>query len=123
MRIQAWHIVVLIVAFVLLFGWKNLPNVARSMGESMRVFKSEVDQMKDEGDTRRAEKERPALDDRGATPAGGTAGDRDRRDLDDRHGGYREGDYHAADRHDRYEDTAQRDYREQADRRPDDPRV
>lgn len=122
-RLQLWHLLILIIAFILLFGWKNLPNIARSMGESMRVFKSEVDQMKDEGDTRRAEKERPALDDRGATPAGGTAGDRDRRDLDDRPGGYREGHYRAANRHDRYEDTAQRDYREQADRRPEDPRV
>ncbi|WP_238705808.1 hypothetical protein [Serinicoccus chungangensis] len=40
--------------------------MARSMGESMRVFKSEVDQMKDEGEARKTEKdaERPALDDR-----------------------------------------------------------
>ncbi len=53
MRIQIWHVVVLIVAFVLLFGWKNLPNIARSMGESMRVFKSEVDQMKDENEARK----------------------------------------------------------------------
>lgn len=68
MRLQAWHIVVLIVAFVLLFGWKNLPNMARSMGESMRVFKSEVDQMKDEGEARKTEKdaEKPALDERGS---------------------------------------------------------
>ncbi|WP_134773325.1 Sec-independent protein translocase subunit TatA [Ornithinimicrobium flavum] len=63
MRIQIWHVVVLIVAFVLLFGWKNLPNIARSMGESMRVFKSEVDQMKDEGQARNAEKTRPAIED------------------------------------------------------------
>lgn len=69
MRIQAWHIVVLIVAFVLLFGWKNLPNIARSMGESMRVFKSEVDQMKDENAARNAEKNTPSLGDGGATPA------------------------------------------------------
>ncbi|MFK5583412.1 MULTISPECIES: Sec-independent protein translocase subunit TatA [unclassified Serinicoccus] len=69
MRIQIWHVVVLIVAFVLLFGWKNLPNMARSMGESMRVFKSEVDQMKDEGDARKSEKDaaKPALDERGTT--------------------------------------------------------
>lgn len=67
MRLQAWHIVVLIIAFVLLFGWKNLPNMARSMGESMRVFKSEVDQMKDEGEARKTEKDgqKPALDERG----------------------------------------------------------
>lgn len=53
MRIQAWHIIVLIVAFILLFGWKNLPNAARSLGESMRVFKTEVDQMKDDSAARK----------------------------------------------------------------------
>ncbi|QFG68655.1 Sec-independent protein translocase subunit TatA [Ornithinimicrobium pratense] len=51
--IQFWHIVVLIVAFVLLFGWKNLPNAARSLGESMRVFKTEVDHMKDDSTARK----------------------------------------------------------------------
>ena len=53
MRIQAWQIILLIVAFILLFGWKNLPNAARSLGESMRVFKTEVDQMKDENAARK----------------------------------------------------------------------
>ncbi|WP_130012421.1 Sec-independent protein translocase subunit TatA [Serinicoccus sediminis] len=64
--LKLWHIVVLIIAFVILFGWKNLPSMARSVGESLRVFKSEVDQMKDEGEARKTEKdaERPALDDR-----------------------------------------------------------
>ncbi len=46
MRPQPWHIVVLVIALVLLFGWKHLPNMARSLGQSMRIFKSEVDQMK-----------------------------------------------------------------------------
>ena len=53
MRLQIWHIVVLVIAFVLLFGWKNLPNAARSLGESMRVFKTEVDQMKDDSTARK----------------------------------------------------------------------
>ncbi|RIK16691.1 MAG: twin-arginine translocase TatA/TatE family subunit [Acidobacteria bacterium] len=51
--IKLWHIVVLIIAFVVLFGWKNLPSAARSLGESMRVFKSEVDQMKDDSAARK----------------------------------------------------------------------
>jgi sec-independent protein translocase protein TatA len=51
--IKIWHIVVLIIAFVILFGWKNLPSVARSLGESMRVFKTEVDQMKDDNAARK----------------------------------------------------------------------
>lgn len=65
MRLQIWHIVVLIVAFVLLFGWKNLPNAARSLGESMRVFKTEVDQMKDDSTARkeRTSGELPTPDD------------------------------------------------------------
>ncbi|HSP60831.1 MAG TPA: Sec-independent protein translocase subunit TatA [Ornithinimicrobium sp.] len=61
MRIQIWHIVVLVIAFVLLFGWKNLPNVSRSLGESMRVFKSEVDQMKDENEARKGRSQDTAL--------------------------------------------------------------
>lgn len=51
--ISVWHIVVLVIAFIVLFGWKNLPNAARSLGESMRVFKTEVDQMKDDSTARK----------------------------------------------------------------------
>lgn len=43
---SAWHIVVLVIALIVLFGWKSLPNMARSLGQSMRIFKSEVEQMK-----------------------------------------------------------------------------
>ena len=41
-----WHLVVLIVLVVVIFGWKRLPDAARSLGRSMRIFKSEVDEMK-----------------------------------------------------------------------------
>lgn len=47
MKPQPWHIVVLVIALVVLFGWKHLPNMARSLGQSMRIFKSEVDQMRE----------------------------------------------------------------------------
>ena len=47
MRPQPWHIIVLVIALIVLFGWKSLPNMARSLGQSMRIFKSEVDQMKE----------------------------------------------------------------------------
>jgi sec-independent protein translocase protein TatA len=39
------HIMVVVAALVLLFGWKKLPDMARSLGRSARVFKSEVDEM------------------------------------------------------------------------------
>ena len=31
-----------------MFGWKKLPDAARSLGRSMRIFKAEVDEMKRE---------------------------------------------------------------------------
>ena len=41
--IEPWHlIVVAIVAFILFFGWKQLPDMSRSLGRSLRIFKSEV---------------------------------------------------------------------------------
>lgn len=37
-----WHIVIIAVVFVLLFGAKRLPDGARSLGRSLRIFKSEL---------------------------------------------------------------------------------
>lgn len=45
---EGWHLVILIVLLILLFGFKRLPDAARSLGRSMRVFKSEVDELKNE---------------------------------------------------------------------------
>lgn len=47
---EGWHLVVLIIVIVLVFGWKRLPDAARSLGRSMRIFKAEVEEMK--GDPR-----------------------------------------------------------------------
>ena len=46
---EGWHIVILILVVVLVFGWKRLPDVARSLGRSMRIFKTEVEEMKKDG--------------------------------------------------------------------------
>lgn len=43
-----WHLVILIVLLIVLFGWKRLPDAARSLGRSARIFKSEVDEMKND---------------------------------------------------------------------------
>ncbi len=37
-----WHIIILLVVFVLLFGARKLPDSARSLGQAMRIFKSET---------------------------------------------------------------------------------
>lgn len=44
-NIQGWQWVIIILAIVILVGWKRLPDAARSLGRSMRIFKSEVEQM------------------------------------------------------------------------------
>jgi sec-independent protein translocase protein TatA len=45
-------IVVLIALVAVLFGGKRLPEAARGLGRSMRIFKSEIKQMHDEDDER-----------------------------------------------------------------------
>jgi sec-independent protein translocase protein TatA len=39
------HLLVLAVVFLILFGAKRLPDSARSLGRSLRIFKSEVQEM------------------------------------------------------------------------------
>lgn len=46
---EGWHIVILAVLVIVLFGWKKLPDAARSVGRSMRIFKSEMGEMKNDG--------------------------------------------------------------------------
>ena len=45
------HLVILILVVVVVFGWKRLPDAARGLGRSMRIFKSEVEEMKKDGKT------------------------------------------------------------------------
>ena len=46
---QPWHWIVLIIVVVILFGSKKLPDAARGLGRSLRIFKSEVGEMKSDG--------------------------------------------------------------------------
>ncbi|WP_399087557.1 Sec-independent protein translocase subunit TatA [Streptomyces sp. BBFR2] len=46
--IEPWHLVLIIVAAVLLFGSKKLPDMARGLGRSMRILKSEAKALKDD---------------------------------------------------------------------------
>ena len=48
---KPWHILVLIIIAVVLFGSKRLPDSARSLGRSLRIFKSEMKELnKDDND-------------------------------------------------------------------------
>ena len=43
-----WHLLILAAVFVLLFGAKKLPDAARSMGKSLRIFKTEIKGLHDD---------------------------------------------------------------------------
>ena len=43
------QLLIIVVIIVLLFGATRLPNAARQLGRSMRIFKSEIKEMKSDG--------------------------------------------------------------------------
>lgn len=47
-NLNGWHLVIILAVVLLLFGAPKLPGLARSLGQSMRIFRSEVKTMKDE---------------------------------------------------------------------------
>jgi sec-independent protein translocase protein TatA len=40
--LRPWHIAVLVVVLILLFGAKRLPDAARGLGRSLRIIKAET---------------------------------------------------------------------------------
>ncbi|MGZ3272041.1 MAG: Sec-independent protein translocase subunit TatA [Croceibacterium sp.] len=66
--LQPWHWVIVIAVFVLLFGAKKLPDAARSLGQSMRIFKSEVKEMKSDSKPEAAKPATPIASERIDTP-------------------------------------------------------
>lgn len=57
-RLGAPEIILILVVVVLLFGAKRLPDMARSLGQSLRILKSETKAMRTDGST--AASEQPA---------------------------------------------------------------
>jgi len=41
-ELSPWHLLIVAAVFLLLFGANKLPNMARSVGQSMRIFKAET---------------------------------------------------------------------------------
>jgi sec-independent protein translocase protein TatA len=41
-NLTGWHAVVILVIVLLLFGAPKLPGLAKSLGQSMKIFKSEI---------------------------------------------------------------------------------
>jgi sec-independent protein translocase protein TatA len=46
--LQPWHVIILVVVLIVVFGSRKLPDAARSLGKSMRIFKSEMRELQHE---------------------------------------------------------------------------
>jgi sec-independent protein translocase protein TatA len=47
-NLNGWHLLIVILVVLLIFGAPKLPGLARSLGQSMRIFRQEVKAMKDD---------------------------------------------------------------------------
>lgn len=50
-ELSPWHLLIVVAVFVLLFGANKLPQMARSVGQSMRIFKAETRALSGEKET------------------------------------------------------------------------
>ncbi|WP_326614724.1 Sec-independent protein translocase subunit TatA [Streptomyces scopuliridis] len=48
--LEPWHLLIVAIVIIVLFGSKRLPDAARAVGKSMRILKSETKAMKEEGE-------------------------------------------------------------------------
>jgi sec-independent protein translocase protein TatA len=62
-ELSPWHWLIVALVFVLLFGAKRLPDAARSLGQSLRIFKKEAGKLTGE--------EEPAAPQQPVAPAAG----------------------------------------------------
>jgi sec-independent protein translocase protein TatA len=65
-----WHLLLILIAFVLLGGYKKLPDAARSVGRSLRIFRGEMRTLDGEGPP--AALRSPTSDQAGGTTAAPT---------------------------------------------------
>ncbi|MFE3941186.1 Sec-independent protein translocase subunit TatA [Streptomyces sp. NPDC059118] len=61
--LEPWHLLIVAIVVIVLFGSKKLPEAARSLGKSMRILKSEAKAMKRDGAAEPAAAATPAGDD------------------------------------------------------------
>jgi sec-independent protein translocase protein TatA len=50
-NLTGWHLVIILVIVVLLFGATRLPTLAKSVGQSMKIFRQEMKTQNDEPET------------------------------------------------------------------------
>ena len=47
-NVKGWEIIIVLALLLLLFGAKRLPDAARGLGRSLRIFKTETKGLRDE---------------------------------------------------------------------------
>ncbi|MCZ4118744.1 Sec-independent protein translocase subunit TatA [Streptomyces sp. H39-S7] len=47
--LEPWHLIVVALVLIMLFGSKKLPDAARGLGKSLRILKSEARALKADG--------------------------------------------------------------------------
>jgi len=70
-NLTGWHFLIILVVILLLFGAPKLPGLARSLGQSMKIFKSEIAPER----TEETKSDLSANDDSGAAGSSGSSGD------------------------------------------------
>ena len=74
-----WHWAIVAIVLLILFGSKKLPDAARGLGQSLRIFKSEVKEMQKDGKTEEQaegpQRELPPSDPSATTPTVPTTDD------------------------------------------------
>ena len=53
--LQGCHLIIVVVVFVLLFGAKKLPESAKSIAKSLKIFKTEMKDGENKGDTTKSD--------------------------------------------------------------------
>lgn len=53
--LQPSHIIILLLVIILIFGASKLPDIASNIGKSLKVFKKEVKELRDDDDGNQAD--------------------------------------------------------------------
>ncbi|GAA1898133.1 hypothetical protein GCM10009837_20660 [Streptomyces durmitorensis] len=48
--LEPWHLLIVAIVVIVLFGSKKLPDTARAVGKSLRILKSETRAMQEDGE-------------------------------------------------------------------------
>jgi sec-independent protein translocase protein TatA len=76
---KGWEIIIVLALLLLLFGAKRLPDAARGLGRSLRIFKAETKGLRDDDDDRESRSDQAERNDVRPAPRvlPGTVEDRD----------------------------------------------